>query len=299
MLLAVQLYVPFRPPFIIPDHAITLLQYVLPPNSVVYTGCVGDDDFSEQLKRANKKEGLAEAYLVKKGEQTGACAVVITGHQRSLVTTLAAAEKFDKDHLSAPHVAPLVDAAKFFYVEGYFLTHGLDSALEVAKKASDSGKVFVLNLSAPFIAQYFKLQLEQVFPYCDFVIGNESEAAAWASAAGRPNKDDIPTIARSIATLPKSNPSRPRTVVITQGPDSTVVVTAEDAGKPKIFPVDRLEESQIVDTNGAGDAFAGGFLGALVSGKSVDEAVLVGHKLAGMGVQLVGPQYPWPKVPVL
>jgi sugar/nucleoside kinase (ribokinase family) len=64
---------------------INLSQYVLPPNSVVYAGCVGDDDLAEQLRAANKREGLAEAYLVKKGEQTGACAVVITGHHRHLI----------------------------------------------------------------------------------------------------------------------------------------------------------------------------------------------------------------------
>jgi adenosine kinase len=152
---------------------------------------------------------------------------------------------------------------------------------------SYSSQVFTLNLSAPFIPQFFKVQLEQIFPYCDFVIGNESEAAAWASAVGLPNKVDIPAIAKSIATLPKSNPSRSRTVIITQGPDSTVVVTATEPDKPKIFSVTRLEDGQIVDTNGAGDAFAGGFLGALVAGKSVDEAVLAGHKLGGMCVQLV------------
>jgi pfkB family carbohydrate kinase len=54
-----------------------------------------------------------------------------------------------------------------------------------------------------------------------------------------------------------------------------------------VFPVTRLEDGQIVDTNGAGDAFAGGFLGALVAGKSLDDAVLAGHKLGGMCVQLV------------
>jgi sugar/nucleoside kinase (ribokinase family) len=59
-----------------------LLQYCLPENSVVFTGCVGDDELAEQLKAANRREGLAEAYLVKKGEKTGACAVVITGHDR-------------------------------------------------------------------------------------------------------------------------------------------------------------------------------------------------------------------------
>lgn len=49
---------------------------------MVYTGCVGDDELAEQLKAANKREGLDERYLVKKGERTGACAVVITGHDR-------------------------------------------------------------------------------------------------------------------------------------------------------------------------------------------------------------------------
>ena len=208
--------------------------------------------------------------------------------------------------MSTPEVSRLVDGAKYFYVEGYFLTHGLESTLEVAKKASDAGKVraatfsfdcqrhtclcyqvFALNLSAPFIPQFFKVQLEQVFPYCDFVIGNESEAAAWASAVGLVDKSDIPAIAKSIATLPKSNPSRPRTVVITQGSNSTILVSATNPDKPTTFPVDPLTDEQIADTNGAGDAFAGGFLGALVAGKSVDTAVLAGHIMGAMCVQLV------------
>ena len=58
------------------------MQYVLPPDSVVYTGCVGDDDLAEELRKANAREGVTDAYLVKKGEKTGACAVVITGHHR-------------------------------------------------------------------------------------------------------------------------------------------------------------------------------------------------------------------------
>ena len=60
---------------------------------------------------------------------------------RSLVTTLRVAEKFDKAYLSTPKIAALIDGAKVFYVEGYFLTHGTESAVELAKKASDAGKV--------------------------------------------------------------------------------------------------------------------------------------------------------------
>lgn len=68
---------------------------------------------------------------------------------RSLVTTLRAAELFEKSHLSSPEVAPLIDAARVFYVEGYFLTHGTESALEVSKKASEAGKVSSCVTSGP------------------------------------------------------------------------------------------------------------------------------------------------------
>lgn len=62
-------------------------------------------------------------------------------HFRSLVTTLRAAEKFDVSHLSSPAVAPLVEGAKVFYVEGFFLTHGVASVLALSKHATEKNKV--------------------------------------------------------------------------------------------------------------------------------------------------------------
>ncbi|KAJ3492752.1 hypothetical protein NLJ89_g11170 [Agrocybe chaxingu] len=119
------------------------------------------------------------------------------------------------------------------------------------------------------------------------------------SATGYPDVKDLAGIARSIVLLPKSNASRGRVVIFTQGAQNTVLVTADKPDEPKIFPVDALTDEQIVDTNGAGDAFAGGFIGALVAGKDLDGAVLAGHKLARACVQQVGPQYPWPKLNIL
>ncbi|KAJ7664913.1 Ribokinase-like protein [Mycena rosella] len=273
--------------------------YILPPNSVVYTGCVGDDDLAEQLKAANKREGLREVYQVKKGEKTGACAVIITGHHRSLVTTLRVAEKWEQSHLESAEVVPLVDGAKVFYVEGYFLTHGTETVVSLSQKASAASKVFALNFSAPFIPQFFGTQLQRILPYTDIVIGNEAEAEAWAGANGIPEPKNMAAVAKAIAILPKSNASRPRIVVITQGAESTILVSSAAPDAPKMFAVHPLTEAEIVDTNGAGDAFAGGFLGAYVAGKSIDECVEIGHKLGGMCVQQVGPQYKWPKVAVL
>ncbi|KIY50499.1 adenosine kinase [Fistulina hepatica ATCC 64428] len=275
--------------------------YCLPPKSVVYTGCVGADDFAEQLRAANKREGVDQVYLVTKEENTGACAVIITGHHRSLVTTLRAAEKFNKAHLSSAEVAPLIEGAQFFYVEGYFITHGLESMLEVGQKASSAGKIFALNLSAPFIPQFFGAQLQQVLPYCDIIIANEAEAEAWASANGHPEPTNLPAVAKALATLPKQNAARPRTVVLTHGSEATVVVVSTTPDAPKIYPVDLVRPEDIEDTNGAGDCFAGGFLGGLVAGKSLDECVAAGHKLAAMSLGQVraGPQFKWPKVAIL
>lgn len=160
-------------------------QYVHPAKSVAYIGSVGDDDLKNTLQKANEAEGVVSAYQIQPAPaKTGACAVILSGHNRSLCTTLRAAEQFAPSHLAQPEIAALIDGAKYFYIEGYFLTHGIESALEVAKNASSKGKVVALNLSAPFIPQFFKVQLEELLPHVDILIGNESEAAAYATATG-------------------------------------------------------------------------------------------------------------------
>ena len=130
----------------------------------MFTGAVGDDEIAEQLKRCNRREGLDQVYQVERGGETGACAVIITGQSRyvifypnfvssilrllffplfgSLVATLRIADKFDKSHLLSSEVAPLVDSVNFYYMDGYFLTHGLESALYLSSKSATTGKVF-------------------------------------------------------------------------------------------------------------------------------------------------------------
>ena len=49
-----------------------------------------------------------------------------------------------------------------------------ESILKVAKHASENNKVFCMNLSAPFISQFFKEDLMKVMPYVDVLFGNET-----------------------------------------------------------------------------------------------------------------------------
>lgn len=125
-----------------------------------------------------------------------------------------------------------------------------------------------MNLSAPFIAQFFKEQLDSVLPYCDYLIGNESEAIAYAEShnldvslpapaiittTNSPTQTkDITAIAKAIAALPKKNSARPRTVVITQGTEPTIVVSGGAEPTVTSYSVRPIDPKDIVDTNGAG-----------------------------------------------
>ena len=59
----------------------------------------------------------------------------------------------------------------------------LESILTLAKDAVAANKGFSINLSAPFIVQFFGEQLSAVIPYADFIFANESEAAAFGKFA--------------------------------------------------------------------------------------------------------------------
>jgi adenosine kinase len=89
--------------------------------------------------------------------------------------------------------------------------------------------------------------------------------------------------------MPKHNGSRARTVVITNGSQPTVVAVN---GKVTLYPVITLAKEQLVDTNGAGDAFVGGFLSQLVAGKDVPECIRAGNYAANVIIQRSGCTFP-------
>jgi adenosine kinase len=156
--------------------------------------------------------------------------------------------------------------------------------------------VFAINLSAPFLCQFFKDPMDQTSPYWDYLFGNESEALAYAESHDL-KTTSISEIAKHIALLPKANSQRERVVVITQGADATIVAIAREGGKVDVseYPTAKIASEEIVDTNGAGDAFAGGFLGKLIQGGDIETCVKAGQWLAGLCLRQNGPAYVLPK----
>lgn len=159
--------------------------------------------------------------------------------------------------------------------------------MELAKEAAAKNKTFVLSLSAPFIPQFFKEVVDASAPYWDYIIGNETEAAAYAESHDLPSKEPKDVVTH-LANLPKENKQRKRVAIVTQGTDPTLVAIQGEDGV-KEFPVHAIEPSQINDCNGAGDAFAGGLLAGLVQGKPLETAIDMGQWLARLSIQELGP----------
>ncbi|KAI9297918.1 Adka protein [Neoconidiobolus thromboides FSU 785] len=263
-------------------------QRLLPPNSVNFIGCVSNDKFAETLKQAAERDGLHPNYYIDETIPTGTCATLINGHNRSLVANLSAANNYKVSHLEKAENWAYVEKAKFFYNAGFFLTVSIESILKVAKHANENNKVYAMNLSAPFLSQFFKDNMDAVSPYWDIIFGNETEALAYSQSHGY-ETEDIKEIALKIANLPKENKSRPRLVVFTQGTKPTIVV---ENGQVKEFPINEIDPKEINDTNGAGDAFVGGFISQYVQGASVERCVHTGHWLAGVIIRQPGSFYP-------
>ena len=269
------------------QNSIRVAQWILTangkPGQSAYMGCIGNDDFGKQLEECAATDGVCVHYMKDESTPTGTCAVLVKGGERSLIANLAAANNFKPTHLETAESKAIYESAKVYYIAGFFLTVSVDSLKIVAEHALANDKIFCLNLSAPFIIDFFGDQVATALEYADYLFCNESEAAAYGKKHGL--GEDLKEVALKIAASPKKNASRSRTVIFTQGSGSTIV--ARD-GKVEEFAVDPLPKEQLVDTNGAGDAFVGGFLAGLLEGKDTKANVEAGHWAARFIIQQSG-----------
>ncbi|PBC25238.1 Adenosine kinase [Apis cerana cerana] len=257
------------------------------PNIATYMGCVGMDKYSKILEDRARADGLNVRYQYTQKEPTGTCAVLITGNERSLCANLAAATCFSLSHIEETENKNLIEIAEYIYVSGFFLTVSPETIQVIAKHAFEKNKIFIMNLSAPFLCEYYKKPMLAALPYVDILFGNEVEADAFAKA------NDFQTtnrkeIALKLSQMEKINKKRQRIVIITQGPDNILVVKDNII---KEFAAMRLPEEKVVDTNGAGDAFVGGFLAQFVQGRSIEVCVKCGIWAATQILQRSGCTY--------
>ncbi|XP_022917016.1 adenosine kinase [Onthophagus taurus] len=270
------------------QNALRVCQWILDkPNVTTFFGCVGNDNYSKILENKARSNGVNVQYQYTEKEPTGTCAVLLTGQNRSLCANLAAANCFTLDHIRKPENKEFIEKASYYYVSGFFLTVSPESIIEVAQYAHSQNRPFLMNLSAPFISQFFKEPLMKTMPYVDILFGNETEAATFATEQSF-GTQNLKEIALKICQLPKQNENRPRVCIITTG-DQPVLLAKN--GKVIEFPAIDLEKSKIVDTNGAGDAFVGGFLAQYILEQPLDVCIKCGIWTATEIIQRSGCTY--------
>jgi adenosine kinase len=272
------------------QNSIRVAQWMLQtPGSTAYMGCIGKDDNAQKMVDACAKDGVKTAYMTDESTPTGCCAVLVVTPERSLCTNLNAANNFKVEHLKKPENWIICESAKIIYSAGFFITVSPDSMKAACAEAAKHGGLYCLNLSAPFLMMVppFKAVFVELMPNVDFLFGNETEAQTWADSEGWDTKD-VSFIATRLSLIPSAK-SRKRTVVITQGADPIIVACN---GSVKQYPIITLPKEKLIDTNGAGDAFVGGFLAALSKGLEMEACCKAGAYAASVIVQHSGCTYP-------
>ncbi len=202
---------------------------------------------------------------------TGKCLVMITPDaERTMNTYLGITATFSVDEL---HLPAIIDS-EYLYIEGYLVSSDTarHAAVEARKIAEENGVKTALTFSDPAMVQFFKDGLkEMIGDKVDLLFCNEVEAMSWADT------DNLQTAMESLKQIA-------RTFAITRGSKGATLFDGNSM--IEISP----HEVKAVDSNGAGDMFAGAFLYGITHGHSFYEAGNIASLASARVVSQFGPR---------
>ena len=236
-----------------------------------FSGKVADDADGQLYIDDLKEAGVDFHSAGQESGITGKCLVMVTDDaERTMNTFLGASEALSGREIDQ---AALVDS-EWFYVEGYLVT---DEARTAATKAAvelakANGVKVAISLSDPFVVSVFGDSLRQVIgDGVDLIFCNKDEAAAFTGT-------------ETLEAASEALKQYTKTFAITDGAKGAITFDGSS--------LDQSEgvEAKAIDTNGAGDMFAGAFLYAITSGKSYSWAASLANDCAARVVARFGPR---------
>ena len=237
--------------------------------------CKVADDHDGKIYLKNLKEAGVEhkgAMSSANSMPTGKCLILVTPDaKRTMSTALNVSSLMDENDLDLDQIAN----SKIFYVEGYMVTS--EDNYKVTLRALNHLNNFpnvkiALSLSDPGIVLGFKDKFLEIESFgLDYIFGNDDEAMAFVNAEN---------IEEAFVKLQE----KPYTSIITMGEEGSVVVANDEIiNTPKV-------NIDPVDTNGAGDMFAGRFLYALLQNKDLRSCAEFANYGASKIVETFGPR---------
>ena len=228
-----------------------------------YSCRVADDELGAFYTRDLQANGVATNLTHTQAHpgQTGSCMVLVTPDaERTMCTFLGATSQLDRQALHAQDIAK----SKIYYMEGYLAASptGLEAALEGRKIARQHGVQTALTLSDVSMINFCRAGLEaMVADGLDYLFANDEEAQVWCGST------DLAVILPQLQKLAK-------TVCLTRGPQGCIVLRGADMAHVPAVP------TNAVDTNGAGDMFAGAFLYGVTHGMPEARAAALANRAA-------------------
>ena len=246
---------------------------------VAFIGKVADDDLGREFASdmstigVDFRSGGPDASI-----PTGRCIIAVTPDaQRTMNTFLGISTLLSFDDLDAG----IISSGAILYLEGYLFDR--DEAKEAFRKAAalahSHGRVVSLTLSDSFCVDRHRDDFRAlVRDEIDLLFANEDELLSLYETS---DFDEAVSLLRHDCHI----------AAVTRSEKGSVIVTRDDVHAVPAHPV-----AQVVDTTGAGDLFAAGFLRGLTQGKALTDCARIGAIAAAEVISHVGPR---PSVPLV
>ena len=237
-----------------------------------YVGKVRDDQIGRLYTHDIRAAGVAfETRAAEGGPATGCSYILVTPDgERTMNTYLGAAQELTPDDIDAEEVA----AAHITYLEGYLWDplSAKDAFVKASKIAHDAGRQVALTLSDAFCVDSYRDEFLDLMRKgtVDLIFANEAELHSLYQTADFDG---------ALAQLRKDT----KLGVVTRSEKGCVVVSKDGVISAPAFPIQKL-----VDTTGAGDLFAAGFLFGLVRGADHATSGRLGALAAAEVIQHIG-----------
>jgi sugar/nucleoside kinase (ribokinase family) len=229
-----------------------------------YIGSVGNDDTGDFFENDMKMAGV-KTFLSRRKTVTGtAVALISADSERTFATHLGAAVELIADELNPADFRDY----KILYVEGYLIVNKelIDRACSIAKK---NNMKIAIDLSSYNVVEAKLEDFKEIIEkYVDVIFANEDEAKAFTGKAPYEALLDLSALCE--------------TAVVKTGKEGSYLKRGEEIVKVGTLSVD------CIDTTGAGDLYASGFLYGYASGMSLEQCGLIGSILAGHVIEIVG-----------
>ena len=236
-----------------------------------FIGKCGRDDMAAFFEEGLIKSGV-QLCLVKSASPTGRVLSIITPDaQRSMFTFLGASSEMAMDEVAPNHFSDVM----IVHLEGYLLFNK-DLVYTALKSAKKAGARVSLDLASYTVVEESKEILDDIVDrFVDILIANEDEARAFTGHADE--KEAIGSLSQ-----------RADIAVLKVGERGSYV-----AGQGQIIKIDPLSgQGPVVDTTGAGDLWASGFLYGIANGYSLDTCGNIGSACGYEVCQVVGADIP-------